>query len=99
MPTAQKQGHKYAVVFSTAVFGSTKEDAYGPYQSAVSDLGGLLAGVVINVIEFITNGVVLNDAWAKAMQSLARPPLPISSIVLFNVWEFLMPKTNLDTAI
>jgi hypothetical protein len=53
-------------------------------------LGGLLAGVVINVFEFITNGVVLNDAWAHVMQSLGKPPLPVSSIVLFNVWGFLM---------
>ena len=53
-------------------------------------LGGLLAGVVINIFEFITNGLVLNDAWARVMQSLGRPPLPVSSIVLFNVWGFLL---------
>ncbi len=32
-------------------------------------LGGLLAGAVINIVEFITNGLVLNDAWANVMQS------------------------------
>jgi len=53
-------------------------------------LGGLLAGLVINLFEFITNGVILNDAWAKLMQSLGRPPLPVSSIVVFNVWGFLL---------
>ncbi len=53
-------------------------------------LGGLLAGVVINIVEFITNGVVLNSAWAQLMQSLGKPPLPVSSIVLFNVWGFLL---------
>jgi hypothetical protein len=53
-------------------------------------LGGLLAGVVINLGEFITNGLVLNDAWARVMQSLGKPPLPVSSIVLFNVWGFLL---------
>jgi hypothetical protein len=53
-------------------------------------LGGLLAGVVISIFEFITNGLVLNDAWAHVMQSLGRPPLPVSSIVLFNVWGFLL---------
>ena len=25
-------------------------------------LGGLLAGVVINFVEFVTNGLILNDA-------------------------------------
>ena len=53
-------------------------------------LGGLLAGVVINFVEFITNGLILNDAWAKVMQSLGRPPLTVSSIILFNVWGFLL---------
>ena len=53
-------------------------------------LGGLLAGVVINIVEFITNGVVLNSAWAQVMQSLGKPPLTVSSILLFNVWGFLM---------
>ncbi len=53
-------------------------------------LGGLLAGVVINIVEFITNGVVLNNAWAQVMQSLGKPPLTVSSILLFNVWGFLM---------
>ena len=53
-------------------------------------LGGLLAGVVINIVEFITNGVVLNSAWAQVVQSLGKPPLTVSSIVLFNVWGFLM---------
>jgi hypothetical protein len=53
-------------------------------------LGGLLAGVVINFVEFITNGLVLNSAWAQVMQSIGKPPLPVSSIVLFNVWGFLL---------
>ena len=35
-------------------------------------LGGLLAGVVINVVEYVTNGVILKNAWAHAMQTLAE---------------------------
>jgi hypothetical protein len=54
-------------------------------------LGGLLAGVVINVVEFVTNGVVLKGTWAQIMQGLGKPQqLPASSIVLFNVGGFLM---------
>jgi hypothetical protein len=53
-------------------------------------LGGLLAGVVINVVEFVTNGVVLKDTWAQIMQGLGKPQqLPASSIVLFNIGGFL----------
>jgi hypothetical protein len=53
-------------------------------------LGGLLAGLVINLVEFVTNGLVLNSAWARVMQSIGKPPLTVSSIVLFNVWGFLL---------
>ena len=53
-------------------------------------LGGLLAGVVINVAEFVTNGVVLKGTWAQIMQGLGKSgQLPSSSIVLFNIGGFL----------
>src|SRR2546421_13126000 len=29
-------------------------------------LGGLLAGLVINIVEYITNGVVLKEGWGQA---------------------------------
>ena len=54
-------------------------------------LGGLLAGVVINVVEYITNGVVLKQAWGQAMQSLGKPTeLSAGAIVIFNIWGFLL---------
>ena len=36
-------------------------------------LGGLLAGLIINVIEYVVNGVVLKESWAEAMKALGRP--------------------------
>jgi hypothetical protein len=54
-------------------------------------LGGLLAGVVINVVEFVTNGVILKETWARAMQSLGKPAeISAGAIVIFNVWGFLL---------
>src|SRR5215470_11834409 len=54
-------------------------------------LGGLLAGVVINVVEYVTNGIVLRQAWGQAMQTLGKPAdLSASAIVIFNVWGFLL---------
>ena len=54
-------------------------------------LGGLLAGLVINVVEFITNGVVLPEAWGQAMQALGKPAqLSAGAIVIFNIWGFLV---------
>jgi hypothetical protein len=54
-------------------------------------LGGLLAGLVINIVEFITNGVVLREAWGQAMQALGKPAqLSASAIMIFNIWGFLL---------
>jgi len=54
-------------------------------------LGGLLAGVVINIVEYITNGVVLKQAWGEAMKALGKPAeLTPGAIVMFNVWGFLL---------
>lgn len=53
-------------------------------------LGGLLAGVVINIVEFVTNGIVLKDTWAQVMQGLGKSPqLSANAIVWFNVGGFL----------
>jgi hypothetical protein len=54
-------------------------------------LGGLLAGLVINIVEFITNGVILREAWGRAMQALGKPAeLSTGAIVMFNIWGFLL---------
>src|SRR5438309_6854731 len=54
-------------------------------------LGGLLAGLVINIVEFITNGVVLREAWGQAMQALGKSgQLSAGAIVIFNIWGFLL---------
>jgi len=54
-------------------------------------LGGLLAGLVINIVEYITNGVVLREAWGQTMQALGKPAeLSTDAIVIFNIWGFLL---------
>ena len=54
-------------------------------------LGGLLAGLVINIVEFITNGIVLREAWGQAMQELGKAAqLSVGGIVIFNIWGFLL---------
>ena len=37
-------------------------------------LGGQLAGVVINVGEYLVNGLLLADRWAAGMKALGRSP-------------------------
>ncbi|MGH7569826.1 MAG: hypothetical protein ACREL9_12820 [Gemmatimonadales bacterium] len=51
-------------------------------------LGGLLAGVVLNVVDFLVYGVVLEDDLAAAMQALGKGPVD-SLIPLFVVLDFL----------
>jgi hypothetical protein len=38
-------------------------------------LGGLVAGMLINLIEFFLNGVFLAKDWQAAMMALNRPPI------------------------
>lgn len=54
-------------------------------------VGGVVAGLLINIVEYITNGVVLREAWGKAMAALNKPAdLSAGAIVIFNVWGFLL---------
>ena len=54
-------------------------------------LGGLVAGVVINIFEFIANGVVMKEAWGRALQALGKPTeFSVAAIVTFNLWGFLL---------
>jgi hypothetical protein len=51
--------------------------------------GGLVAGLVINLIEGIMNGAVLANQWADQMHSLNRPPGgTVQEIVMLNLWGF-----------
>jgi len=52
-------------------------------------LGGIVAGIVINVIEGVMNGVVLMKQWADQMVSLNRSPAgSIKQIIVLNLWGF-----------
>jgi hypothetical protein len=53
--------------------------------------GGILAGIVVNLCEFLINGVWLKDAWAEAMKAMNRSPeMGGVQIAVFNIWGFLM---------
>ena len=53
-------------------------------------LGGLLAGVVINVSESILNGVILARDLEAAMAALGKKPVSPDQIAVFIVWGFLV---------
>ncbi len=52
-------------------------------------LGGLLAGLVINVSEFVLNGLILAKDMEAAMTALGRE-VGGEQFVMFVVWGFLM---------
>lgn len=53
-------------------------------------LGGLLAGLVLNVGEFLLNEPILGKEWAAAMEALNRPPISGSAIGWFVVLSFVL---------
>src|SRR5438876_12231599 len=76
---------------ATAVLAPEEEDPMAHTNRSRVILGGLLAGLVINIVEFITNGVVLREAWGRAVQALGKPTeLSTGAIVIFNIWGFLL---------
>ena len=52
-------------------------------------LGGLVAGIVVNLFEYVTNGVFLASEWVAAMSSLGHA-MPDSAMVGFVVWGFVL---------
>jgi hypothetical protein len=52
-------------------------------------VGGLIAGVVLNVIDTVVYGVVLKDQMAAAMAALNRPAMSNAQIPWFVFLDFL----------
>lgn len=53
-------------------------------------LGGLFAGLAINIGEFVLNGVVLAKDWDDAMKKLSVPAIGGKAIAYFVVLAFLI---------
>ena len=51
-------------------------------------IGGLLAGLIINVGEYILNGLLLEAQMNAAMAALNRPPINPSMIMWFVLFGF-----------
>lgn len=53
-------------------------------------LGGLLAGLVINLGEFVLNALILSSQWEDAMKELNKPPIADSAIPFFVAGGFVL---------
>jgi uncharacterized membrane protein len=51
-------------------------------------IGGLLAGLIINVGEFILNGLLLEEQMNAAMAALNKPPINPNMIMFFVLFGF-----------
>ena len=48
-------------------------------------LGGIVAGIVADVLGFLVDGVALAPQWSDAMKALGRPDFTTNQMVWFNV--------------
>ncbi len=53
-------------------------------------LGGIVAGVIIDVSEGLLNGVILMKDWAEAMKALGKAEAGPMQLVGFNVYGLLL---------
>lgn len=52
-------------------------------------IGGLVAGAVLNVVDFVLYGVVLKDQMAAAMTALGKQPMTNAQMPWFVVLDFV----------
>ena len=53
-------------------------------------LSGIIAAVIINVIEDVMNGMFLASWWNSVAASMNQPPFSGGQIALFNVWGLII---------
>ncbi len=60
----------------------------GKINGARVILGGLIAGLIINIFEFVLNGVVLEKEMTAAASALGRQ-MGVAQLAMFMAWGFL----------
>jgi hypothetical protein len=48
-------------------------------------LGGIVAGIVADILGYIVDGVILAPQWAEGMKALGRPDFSVNQIIGFNI--------------
>jgi hypothetical protein len=48
-------------------------------------LGGIVAGIVSNLLGYLVDGVVLSSQWAASLRALGKPEFSVNQIVAFQV--------------
>jgi hypothetical protein len=53
-------------------------------------LSGIITGVIVDIIEGLSNGWLLAAQWEAALATIGRPPFSVTAIVLFNVYGLII---------
>jgi hypothetical protein len=53
-------------------------------------LAGIVAAVILDILEYVDNGVLLAGAWADALKRINLAPLSLKGIVAFNIWSVVV---------
>lgn len=48
-------------------------------------MGGIVAGIIIDIIEYVLNGIVLADRWNAINAAHNLPPFTPNAIIVFNI--------------
>src|ERR1700719_3566969 len=65
--------------------GSPKEALMERINMSRVILGGIVAGIVADVLGYIVDGVILAPQWADGLKALGRPDFSINQIIAFNI--------------
>ena len=53
-------------------------------------LAGIVAAVILDILEYVSNGVLLASAWADSLKHIGVAPLSVRGIIAFNVWSVVV---------
>jgi hypothetical protein len=48
-------------------------------------LGGIVAGIIIDIVEYVLNGIVLSAQWVAVSSAHSLPTMGTNQIVIFNI--------------
>lgn len=48
-------------------------------------LGGIVAGIIIDIFEYVLNGIVLSAQWVAVSSAHSLPTMTTNQIVIFNI--------------
>jgi hypothetical protein len=48
-------------------------------------LAGIVAAVILDILDYVANGILLGSAWAASLNTIHVAPLSVNGIIAFNV--------------